>query len=570
MTAFSAHVTSSGRVKPTFGTVAAAIAGVALSAIGFFAASAWDERRAERNFAALAQDHVHTLQHGIDDYLGRLTGLRALFQMAGDKGVTRTEFENFSWELMQDRPGLLAMSWSPRVLHADRAAHERAAQADGIPGYRISAIDEKGNKAGPAPKHADYYPAYYSTLAHDARAYGVDLQDGGVRQHPLDRARDNDVIAASENFRLQTGRYGFYAVMPIYRAGTAHRTLEERRANITGFVRSTFQFHVLADAVLSEIQAPVNFYLFEADGDATNPPVYVRKNGMMSNDRPARADLTLQKIRWIGHLQVGDRRWEAVAVPSGTSLLVRHNRAWLVLIGGLLVTAVLTVYVWMSARYVRMLEEANTTILEQALTDPLTGLSNRRAFVERLTEACETADRTGNGFAVHFIDLDGFKEVNDAHGHPMGDELLRQVAARLRGRLREIDVVARFGGDEFAVLQTLIASPSAVSMVAEDLVRTLAAPYTAGALELNVTASLGIALYSPQSDGPTSLMMHADLALYAAKAAGRNRVCVYSPGLEPSAHSAPVVSQFAERLPAARHGGLYRSPPGGLPGFVLR
>ncbi|WP_222875752.1 diguanylate cyclase domain-containing protein [Terrihabitans soli] len=524
------HSSIAERVQPAQGALAAAILGVALSVIAFFAVSSWEDRAAERSFQTLAQDHIRTLQHGIDDYVARLAGLRAFFNATEEQGVTREEFETYARELMRDLPGLYSMSWTPRVTDAEREAFERAARDDGIESFRISVIDQKGDKAGASPIRADYYPVYYSTQPHNAASYGIDLQDGGLRQRPLDAARDNDRLAATGNFRLQTGdgnQYGFYVVLPVYKRGLPHETLEQRRQNIVGFVRATFQFHLIADAVLSGVKAPVNFFLFEMDAQATHLPAYVRTNGKASDHRVPRAYVMTEKPKWVGDLQVADRHWEAVAVPNGTSSLARHNRAWIVLASGLVITSIVALLVWSSTRYMRMLEAANAAISEQALTDPLTGLANRRHFVERLTEAFATADRTGHGFALHFMDLDGFKTVNDTHGHPMGDALLKEVADRLRARVREIDFVARFGGDEFAILQTLVKSPIAASNVAEKLVQAVAAPYRIGGVDLDITASFGIALYTAQVEGPTSLMMQADLALYSAKAAGRNAVRIY-------------------------------------------
>jgi diguanylate cyclase (GGDEF)-like protein len=537
------HHPLTDRVQPAHGACAAVLLGIALSLIAFFAVSAWEDRAAERNFATLAQEHVRTLQAGLDDYVGKLVALRAFFNATEEEGVSREEFETFTRELMQDRPGLLSMSWTPRVLHADRAAHEAAAQKDGIPNYRISLIDARGEKAGPMPERPDYYPVFYSTQPHSSQAYGIDLQDGGVRQRPLDLARDTNMMAATANFRLQSGMGspdGFYVVLPVYRPGARNGTFEELRRNILGFVRSTFQFHLIADAVLSSVHTPINLFLFEAGADSTSLPVYVRKRGAMSEGRVARGYVMSQNTKWIGDLHVADRHWEAVVVPSGASSLVRHNRAWIVLAAGLVITLILASYVWTSTRYVRMLEAANAAISEQALTDPLTGLANRRHFVERLTEAFAAADRTGDGFAVHFMDLDGFKAVNDSRGHPCGDALLQEVAARLVERVREIDFVARFGGDEFAILQTLVTSPMGAVGVAEKLVQAIATPYRIDGVELNVTGSFGIAVYSPQVEGPTSLMMQADLALYSAKAAGRNCVRVYGSDLESGAARTPV------------------------------
>jgi diguanylate cyclase (GGDEF)-like protein len=531
MTVISAYSTPPDPLGPTIRTIAAAAMGAGAAVMGFFAVWNWEARAADQSFKAVAQENAHTLQSGLNDYIDHLVCLRGLFFGAPEAKVSRGDFETFARDLMQDVPGLLAMSWSPRVMHDERDAHERAAQADGIHGYRIKAVGAADKILGPQEERPDYYPVHYSTLPYDAKAYGIDLQDSGVRQRPLDKARDLDVFAATANFRLQSKRgrgYEFYVVLPVYRPGAPHLTLGERRENILGFVRGPFQFHLMVEAALNKVEAPVNVYVFEAGSDGSAQPIYARRDGMMSDEKVPRGELTSQEFQWTGTLSLADRSWDVVVVPSGAASLAYHRAAWIVLAAGIILAMLLAAYVWTSARYVRMLEDANSLISEQALTDPLTGLSNRRHFVERLTEAFASADRTGDRFAVHFLDLDGFKRVNDTYGHPMGDALLKAVANRIEAHTRTIDVAARFGGDEFAVLQNLVGSPSDANLFAEKLVDALAAPYLIEGVELHVSASLGMALQTPQTEGPTGIMMQADLALYSAKAAGRNCVRLYS------------------------------------------
>jgi diguanylate cyclase (GGDEF)-like protein len=544
MSALSSQPTRSDRVRPAFRTLSAALAGIGAAILGFFAVSDWEARSAERSFRALAQENVRTLQHSVDHYVDRLVSLRGLFYGAEEAKVSRRGFEIFSRELIQDLPGLLSLSWSPRVLHSERTAHERAAQADGIAGYRISTVDAKSNLPGPQEKRADYYPIFYGTMPYTARAYGIDLQDGGVRQRPLDKARDLNAIAATENFRLQSRRargYEFYAALPVYRPGAPYRTLEERRANILGFVRGTFQFQLMVDSVLSGVQTPVDFYVFEAGTDGSALPIYARRDGEMSGEPVPLSEVLSRQLNWVDELRLADRSWNVVVVPSDGAGLAYRKTAWIVLGAGNIVALLIAAYVWTSARYVRMLEDANSLILEQAHTDPLTGLSNRRHFVERLTDAFAAANRTGDRFAVHFLDLDGFKSVNDTYGHPMGDALLKEVANRIFAHTRMTDIAARFGGDEFAVLQSLAGSPAAASVFAEKLVEALGRPYWIEGAELHVTASLGIALQTPQTEGPTNIMMQADLALYSAKAAGRDRVRIYNSDLGAGAEAPAVV-----------------------------
>ncbi|UGQ14178.1 EAL domain-containing protein [Yinghuangia sp. ASG 101] len=163
-----------------------------------------------------------------------------------------------------------------------------------------------------------------------------------------------------------------------------------------------------------------------------------------------------------------------------------------------------------------------------AFHDRLTDLPNRALFEDRIQHAL--AQRRGETptVAVLFLDLDGFKAVNDAGGHAVGDELLVQAARRLEHAVRAGDTVARFGGDEFAALLVGDASPEAIREIAERLLATLSAPYRINDQDLRVAASIGIA-FSTAGIGPAELMRNADLAMYRAKSRGKGRVEVYAP-----------------------------------------
>ncbi len=176
-------------------------------------------------------------------------------------------------------------------------------------------------------------------------------------------------------------------------------------------------------------------------------------------------------------------------------------------------------------------EAAQAKINQLARYDVLTDLPNRAFFREQM-DAAVGALRQRGPFAIHFIDLDEFKGVNDTLGHPCGDELLRAVAERLRGVVRETDIVARFGGDEFVLLQYPLGHPKEAVALAERMVAILGEPFQISGQEVVVGASIGITLAPRDGSHADQLLKNADMALYRAKADGRRAWRFFEQGMD--------------------------------------
>ena len=168
----------------------------------------------------------------------------------------------------------------------------------------------------------------------------------------------------------------------------------------------------------------------------------------------------------------------------------------------------------------------------QAFHDELSGLANRALFLDRLEHALARAARSRSLLAVLFLDLDDFKLVNDSFGHAAGDGLLVAVAGRLANSLRAGDTAARFGGDEFAVLLEEISGLEEASQVAERIITELRQPWAVGDHEVQVHASIGIAIGAAGAESPAELLQAADVAMYSAKSRGKGRYEVYQPELQ--------------------------------------
>ncbi len=188
----------------------------------------------------------------------------------------------------------------------------------------------------------------------------------------------------------------------------------------------------------------------------------------------------------------------------------------------------------MRARILRSNEEltnALATIQDMATHDSLTGLPNRAALSEVLQHAVTKATRSKDGLAIFFIDLDNFKSINDSLGHPAGDQLLREMARRIRVSIRESDLVARLGGDEFVVMVENGADRVGLRLLAAKILAAIGEQTQLQGHDVKVTASLGIAVFPSDGNDVAALLANADMAMYRAKALGRARINEYSADL---------------------------------------
>jgi diguanylate cyclase (GGDEF)-like protein len=197
---------------------------------------------------------------------------------------------------------------------------------------------------------------------------------------------------------------------------------------------------------------------------------------------------------------------------------------WMLTVAFVLAGLALALWVYHQTRQANANRESHDRQKEyMARHDSLTGLANRRHLQEQLDMHIRDARRRSAIVALMYLDLDGFKAVNDTFGHDSGDELLVDVARRLRRALREDDVVARLGGDEFVVSLPHLHSAGDIGFVASKLIDVLHAPYALEAGEARISASIGVAIFPRDGETPKALLVAADRALYSAKTAGKNR-----------------------------------------------
>ena len=326
------------------------------------------------------------------------------------------------------------------------------------------------------------------------------------RQPALDQTGDSGRLT-DFGFSVSPGEQLYGEALPVYQTPTAPDTLAGRRREILGWVVISVYPHVLlrqAIAGFPDLRLTIRTTAANKLTFTTGPDVH---------GASVRAS-------------VGNGTAEYISGSVNGGSIFDNLTSTLIMLGGsalsLLIGLVVSLLGMSRERALRLVSEMSGELAFQALHDRLTGLPNRALLMDRAAHAVARAARGTRPVAVLFIDVDGFKSVNDTRGHDAGDQVLRAIAGRLREVVRESDTVGRLGGDEFAVLLEPQGSTAEPELVAERVLEVLRQPIElAAGAEVRVTACIGIA--TGPSESADSLLRDADLALYAAKAAGTDR-----------------------------------------------
>ena len=352
------------------------------------------------------------------------------------------------------------------------------------------------------------------------------FQDGGILQaHLLQRVTDSGQFLVYP-VTVQ-GVSTLFIEAAFYQRGASLRSVTQRRAAVAGWVGSSFGMTALIHQAIS------NHHGLSVTLYHSNPG----QNGQLIArvGRVSPADASHETTMQI------DGKWRAVVRGSeAVSWLSANLQGLLVLIGGAIVSLLLFALVLVLTRSrehaLGMVHEKTGELRHQSLHDALTGLPNRVLALDRAEQMLARARRQQVPVAALYLDIDGFKHVNDTFGHAAGDDLLRIVATRLEGVVREGDTAARLSGDEFVVLVEGSALDAGPELVADRLLEVLRQPYEMDGQTgrpLSLTASIGIAL--GEHANAAELLSDADIALYEAKAAGKNRYMLFQSSMQTAA-----------------------------------
>lgn len=479
--------------------------GIAVTFSLFFQAQFMEQKAAETQLRRDTADIRHALRTGIENKLNSLSALRSLF--AASREVDLNEFRIFSEHLLRRFKEIEAFEWIPRIMREDLPVFEAQVERDlGMEDFFIFRRGPDGLRLEPETRD-EYYPVFYAEpFEQNFSAVGHDQASSHERFAAMQRARDADDIVSTRIIRIhrredQGGSFfkGFIAYLPVFKSdSTAHHAPRPPQI-LTGYVATVFRAEELTRLLLGRTVPPgISVRVSASGGEESSEETLLdlRRSGDFDLEHTENFDIA--GCRWVV-------RCAKKMDPFGSS----RRASSMVLIVGILVSALLSALLVSMER-----KKMHQITSELSMRDELTGLYNRRGFVLLAEEQLRLSKRSKSGFWVVSMDLDGLKRVNDTRGHAEGDRMIRRAAGIIKASLRDSDILARFGGDEFTAL-VIEAGPQSGQVIVDHIRSNARSEAVANRERDPVLLSIGTVYVSPMSQSTLeSWLEQADKTLY--------------------------------------------------------
>ncbi len=504
----------------------------------------WIAKLQQARFANEVQRTDSAIEERMAAYTQVLRSGLGLFLSSDD--VTRAEWSRFvgALKLGERYPGFKVFTYAPAVRQQDLPGFLAGVRAEPTPpelvdpmALRNYRLNFGGSDAKPLPLHV---PILYAAPfePNNQLALGVDLMQEPIRRAMLEEAARTGEAVLSPRLRLMQSMPSPDGLKS--EASFINVVAIKQDERLLGWLTVACKAEDFMGALLGGEKPALNIEIFdglETDADA----LLYSTAGVDAQRGPVLLGAAGQSpLMHDSQVQVSSRVWTIrYSAPPGFFQLSEQIAPWLVAFIGVLASLLFYSVARSGARWrsqAEALHLAESAVRHQATHDSLTGLANRVLFMDRLQLALERARRRKQRIALIYIDIDGFKPVNDSHGHHIGDALLIGIAQRLKARQRREDTTARLGGDEFAlILEDAINPHEQAQHVGEEIIGLLSKPFELSdggrTIVVSIGASVGIAHFPDHGVDADRLVVAADAAMYRAKRSGRNR-CVQADGIQ--------------------------------------
>ncbi|HUX82962.1 MAG TPA: EAL domain-containing protein [Halothiobacillus sp.] len=560
------------RISRYYAVVLAALLGAGLTYWVYESVHESEVEQVSHQFELQLEDHVWAVKQELEIELRPVKHIAN--QLRVDEQVRQPDaFRQLVHTIpLSSHPGVRVLGWIPRVTAAQRSAFETLLNRP-ITAFALG--NSGGNNGGegdaadrptplalhPAPTKAAYYPIQLAEPFSPAGyPLGFDASSAPVLWRAMQRSVASGAMAATAPLPLRKdegGGNGFMVFLPVFAKGEGLKGGGHEKGVLLGFAYELINMDfVNIGAIGGEKRKSISIKVFDTTDPGEKLLLHTHTEEQVHADVSPQARSPAKPFQVI--VKVADRTWTFVGRPMDGHFLPKQHPEILVLIIGLSFTALLCLYILTliqrnlkSAALTTQLRRTNrsleTEIAERqaaeariayhAAHDPLTDLPNREMLMATLERSLAQARRDGSEIAILFVDLDDFKLVNDTQGHLVGDELLCQVAARLRKSTRETDLLVRQGGDEFILMMennrtdALHPSPDffiTAGRAADRIIQALKLPFLVNGQPSYVSASIGISLFPNDAGDESILLQHADSAMYQVKNMGGGSYQFYS------------------------------------------
>ncbi|MFT5396839.1 MAG: diguanylate cyclase (GGDEF)-like protein [Gammaproteobacteria bacterium] len=481
-------------------------------------------------FELMAKAAENNLKRKMSEYLKALDELEQ--QISHGDMLTKEEFAQTVGDLTNKVHGIKAMSWNPIVEQRDVAEFERISRESVSSDFRI--------KGQPLTSSDPLVVVQLiEPLTENMAALGFNVFSNSARKqamlnaHRTNSAVATDVIQLMQSDKMEPGFLIFKPVMTTVQSNDQSQGALHGSRVLKGYAVGVFMAsQVIQESLDDKLIQFLDSYVYENgntfDKVLGNEEILEEVAGDMG--LTYKFDLNFANHQWGVYFHINGADVTGLQVGK-----TRYYKAIETIFGALAVFIVLSAFggheqlrQQFKAR-TKELERLNTKLEEYAFYDSLTGLPNRRLFIDRLGHAQGLAARSKQKLALIFMDLNGFKQVNDRLGHECGDQLLMEVARRFARSVRKSDTLARFGGDEFTVLVESNPGPGALRAISTKLTESLCEPIYLSGEPIVVSVSIGISLFPQDGEQFVGLLRCADAAMYKAKELGIE-MCFYSKG----------------------------------------
>lgn len=448
-----------------------------------------------------------------------LRGFSALFGAVGATDPAKAS--RYVRQVIEHNPQIFALEVVQTVSNKQLSNFVATKRHNGIPDFSVKSFSYDSDRKWQALDNNKpfYYPIIFMEPMPPGSedVLGLDMDSVPFLQKAMNKSRQQRVQIASHPFKLVEGNLAYIVFYPI------PKVFQRDNTSLAHAAMDELMVAMVIDA--ANLTVPVNYpvsegekaYVYHKDFKPDDP-----KGQLMEVSGKARSPIETVLF------PVFTYKKQLAPMGEPFSLMVKRQMGWsdlslglLTLMGILTILSSLILVAYLQAHKQRLflLIGNQDRLWQLANHDALTGLPNRMLLMDRMEQLLAKMQRQGKRLAVMFLDLDGFKQINDSYGHEVGDQLLKLVADRLRTSIRQEDTVARMSGDEFIILIECVDSLEALETVSEKIQEKLSDGFQVNSLSLSVRTSTGIAMFPEDGDNPDALIKQADMRMYANKQA---------------------------------------------------